>query len=297
MAIKTFPYNSTEKLSAHFSANEFRCKCGVAHNIKIASELWTFLETLHGVLSASSYGCSAIYVNSGHRCAKHDKNVGGSGYGPHVDGYAADIRALDKNKQPINTKILSCICQDLGFKGIANITSDYTWLHLDMKPRIYYGNEIYGYNTVTSDFYKYYGITEAQIIAICGKSVKANATPVNKKDKPTKTAVYPNKYDAMVRDLQKIFLQKGYNITVDGYAGPKTYEICKKFTIEKGNKGPLVRWVQERLNLLGYDCGIADGAAGVKTMDAIARFQRANGLNSGYLGGTDWIYLLGGKLQ
>ncbi|MFT9496301.1 peptidoglycan-binding protein [Anaerosolibacter sp.] len=36
--------------------------------------------------------------------------------------------------------------------------------------------------------------------------------------------------------------------------------------------------IQEKLNELGYDCGVADGIMGTKTKTAIKNFQRDNGL-------------------
>lgn len=299
MAIKWYPYNSTAQLSAHFNVSEFRCKCGGTHNIAVDTNLVNMLETIFTKMK-----CSKAIISSGYRCAKHDRTVGGYGSGPHVDGVAADVCFYDKNNKPINTKIISCIAQDMGFKGIANITWDYQWIHLDNKGRIYRGNEIYGYNTVTSDFYKYYGITAEQVRKVTGETAtvqqpaqQTTTTPVNNKDKQ-KTIEYPlNKYDAQIKELQQVFRQKGYVIDIDGYFGPKTYEVCKKFTIEKNDRGPLTSWVQRRLNALGYNCGIADGIAGNNTMNAIASFQKAKGLGVGYLGGTDWVYLCGGTIK
>ena len=289
MAVKSYPYNSNIQLSPHFNVREFRCKCGRTHNILVSDEQVAMLEKLRDVLD-----CSKVIISSGQRCSYWDRYVGGSGAGYHVSGYATDCQFLDKNGKVISTKIVSCVAQELGFKGIANITGDYAWIHLDMGNRIYKGNEIYGYNTVTSDFYRYYGITKEQVAQATGGRLKpvTEEPKVNSKDKDSSKFVYSNKYDEKVKELQKIFLQKGYNIAVDGYAGPKTYDVCKKFTSQKGDNGPLTRWVQERLNAKGFNCGIADGRAGNNTMNAIANFQKANGLGTGYLGGTDWYYLI-----
>lgn len=291
MAVKSYPYNANVQLTPHFNVSEFRCKCGKTHNIYVSEELVNMLESIFQKMN-----CPKAIISSGYRCAYWDRQVGGSGSGPHVDGMAADIIFYDKTGKPINTRLISCLAQDMGFKGIANITSNYDYIHLDMKGRIYRGNEIYGYNTVTNDFYSYYGVTRAQIQALTANST-TNTTPtpsttVNSKDKNTDNFVYSNKYDAKIKELQQIFVNKGYSLAVDGYAGPKTYEVCKKFTIEKGDNGPLTRWVQERLNAMGYNCGLADGKAGVNTMNGIKAFQKANGLGQGYLGGTDWYYLI-----
>ena len=95
-----------------------------------------------------------------------------------------------------------------------------------------------------------------------------------------------------VRQLQNILIAKGLDIAVDGIAGEHTLSACKVFTIGSGDSGELTKWVQNRLNSLGFSCGAADGIAGTKTMTAIARFQENNGLGIGYLGGEDWYYLI-----
>lgn len=96
-----------------------------------------------------------------------------------------------------------------------------------------------------------------------------------------------------ITELQKILNDKGASLVVDGIAGSKTLAECKKYTINTGDSGILTKWVQERLNALGYNCGTPDGIAGAKTMTAIHRFQQAHKLGIGYLGGTDWDKLVG----
>ena len=70
----------------------------------------------------------------------------------------------DKNKRVISTKIVSCLAQDLGLGGIANINKTYTAIHLDARTsNKWKGNEVVSNNTVTSDFYKYYGLTKNDV--------------------------------------------------------------------------------------------------------------------------------------
>jgi N-acetyl-anhydromuramyl-L-alanine amidase AmpD len=94
--------------------------------------------------------------------------------------------------------------------------------------------------------------------------------------------------------LQKILNIGGANLVVDGILGEKTLGAVKKYTVQFNDTGNLIKWVQQRLNQLGYSCGNADGIAGNQTMSAISKFQSANKLGVGYLGGTDWDYLLKG---
>lgn len=149
-------YSSTDKtqLTEHFNVSEFKCKCGGTHNTFISKKLVEMLEKLYAKLD-----CSKIIVNSGYRCSTHDKNVGGTGSGQHTKGTAADVVCYAKDGSIISSKTVSCVSQDLGFTGIANITSDYQAIHLDVRSGSkWYGNEVVGNNTVTNDFYSYYGI-------------------------------------------------------------------------------------------------------------------------------------------
>ena len=150
---KTYPYNDSTQLSAHFNVSEFRCKCGKVHDTLLADELVEKLEQLYAALD-----CSKIIVTSGFRCSMHDRTVGGSGTGQHTKGNAADICCYGQDGQPISSKVVCCKAQDIGFTGIANITAAYQYTHVDVRPNgKWYGDEVHGNNTVTDDFYKYFG--------------------------------------------------------------------------------------------------------------------------------------------
>lgn len=110
--------------------------------------------------------CSAINLSSGFRCIQHDKNVGGSGTGQHTLGNAADICCIGQNGKPISSKLVCCAAQDIGFTGIANINDSYTYTHVDVRPGSkWYGNEIHGNGSVTTDFYQYFGISKESTAA------------------------------------------------------------------------------------------------------------------------------------
>ncbi len=151
--IKTYGYTDNTQLSPHFNAQEFRCKCGKAHDFQIDDDLITKLETLYSTLN-----CSKIIVTSGFRCAAHDKAVKGSGTGQHTLGKAADICCYGQDGQPISSKTVCCKAQDTGFTGIANITAAYIYTHVDVRSGgKWYGDEVHGNSSVTDDFYKYFG--------------------------------------------------------------------------------------------------------------------------------------------
>lgn len=155
--IKKFESGDKSQLSPHFNVQEFKCKCGKEHEILLSTELVDKLEKLYSALN-----CSKIIVTSGYRCTAHDKNVGGNGSGQHTKGNAADICCYGQDGQPISSKIVCCTAQDIGFGGIANITADYQYTHVDVRTGSkWYGDETKGNSTVTSDFYSYFSVSKS----------------------------------------------------------------------------------------------------------------------------------------
>lgn len=179
----TYKYNDKTQITPHFNVQEFRCKCGGTHDTVLNPELPKKLELLYSALK-----CSKIVVNSGHRCYTHDIAVGGSGRGEHVNGNAADIVCYDKDGNRISSKKVCCAAQDIGFGGIANIDTTYTATHVDARTSNFWkGDEtITTANSLTSNFYDYYKLTNAQVyptdapsticvtVVIDGKTYKGN---------------------------------------------------------------------------------------------------------------------------
>ena len=152
--MSVYQFKDKTQLSAHFNVQEFKCQCGKSHDILIDSGLVDKLEALYTALN-----CSKIIVTSGYRCSEHDKAVGGTGGGQHTKGTAADVCCYGQDRQPISSKTVCCKAQDLGFGGIANITSSYQYTHLDVRTGYrWLGDEVHGTGTITDDFYKYFGI-------------------------------------------------------------------------------------------------------------------------------------------
>lgn len=158
MSVKNYNFSDNIQLAEHFSASEFRCKCGGTHDTVINPELPEKLERLFKALN-----CSAIVINSGYRCPTHSVNVGGSATDYHTKGYAADIICYDQSGNKISSKKVCCVAQDIGFGGIANIDSTYTATHVDVRESYYWrGDEtVTSAYSVTDDFYSYYGIPKS----------------------------------------------------------------------------------------------------------------------------------------
>ena len=95
-----------------------------------------------------------------------------------------------------------------------------------------------------------------------------------------------------IRALQLALNTEGCMLDVDGICGPKTLAAARKQHIYNGASGEVVRWVQNRLNYLGFDCGAADGIAGRNTMSGVNAWQKAQGVGVGEMYGSDWDVLL-----
>lgn len=169
MAVKTYKHSDLSNVTEHFKVSEFRCKCGGAHDVLISDELVQKLEGLRTALN-----CSKIVVNSGYRCSKHDKHVGGSGSGQHTTGKAADIVCYGADGKVISSKIITCAAQDIGFSGIANIDGTYTSVHIDIANRKWYGDEtVTKSKSITEDFYKHWGLSRADVYGDAFQNTKS----------------------------------------------------------------------------------------------------------------------------
>jgi len=69
---------------SHFTDEEFECRCGCGLYIP-NKKLREVLEEFRGFVGVP------VYITSGTRCEKHNKNVGGSVNSRHLTGEAADI--------------------------------------------------------------------------------------------------------------------------------------------------------------------------------------------------------------
>jgi hypothetical protein len=110
-------------ISAHFSAREFRCKCGGVlagcHKTVVLRELLVSLETLRTHTGPLS-------IVSGYRCPQHNAKVGGATTSQHLYGAAADIPGILTVGQ---VKALH-IFAGIGYRG-----SDSKAVHVDRRDK------------------------------------------------------------------------------------------------------------------------------------------------------------------
>lgn len=72
-------------LNKYFKRREFACKCGCGTSTVDAELLKVITEVREHFEAPTS-------ITSGHRCAKHNANVGGAKNSVHMTGKAADIK-------------------------------------------------------------------------------------------------------------------------------------------------------------------------------------------------------------
>ncbi|MGL5649191.1 MAG: peptidoglycan-binding protein [Clostridium sp.] len=129
--------------------------------------------------------------------------------------------------------------------------------------------------------------------ALAGKINEVPEKPIVP-DKPTVPEEKPKPNENWITSLQKE-LNKSYgaNLSVDGIGGPKTLKACP--ILKKGNKGEIVKILQNRLMSIKYSCGEsgADGIFGTGTENAVLKFQNEKGIGKdGIVGGKTWAKLL-----
>ena len=124
-------------------------------------------------------------------------------------------------------------------------------------------------------------------LAVNGKYIRGYGVPkydtkkaVSKKETttaPTETKKQPSvasdgyTLTQFIKDVQKATGAK-----IDGIAGKETLSKTVTVSATKNNRHAVVRPLQKRLNALGFNCGVVDGAAGRKFTAAVLAFQKAN---------------------
>jgi peptidoglycan hydrolase-like protein with peptidoglycan-binding domain len=72
-------------------------------------------------------------------------------------------------------------------------------------------------------------------------------------------------------------IQKATGAKIDGIAGTETLSKTVTVSAKKNSSHAVVRPLQKRLNALGFNCGVVDGAAGKKFTAAVIAYQKAKG--------------------
>ena len=148
-------------LSKHFKVGEFasidnRNNSLTTDKILIDDNLVIMLEKLYNYLD-NLYGIKNILITSGYRSADFETSLpGGVANGQHPKGTAVDIIVNKKSGGSVDSKLVCCAAETVGFNGIG-YGGNYT--HIDVRSSKSYFDETNG-KTGISSFYSYFNITK-----------------------------------------------------------------------------------------------------------------------------------------
>ena len=226
MAIKEYRKDYKTLLSKNFKSHEFACKGkGCCGTVKIDTELVDFLQKIR-----DHFG-KPIIINSGYRCEKHNKAVGGAASSLHTKGMAADIVV-----EGVKPAEVAKYAETIGVLGLGLYEgSDGNFVHIDTRKAksFWYGHkQLYrstfgGENPVKTwqkaaiaDGFKFASGADG----IWGKECEAVA-----KKAVCKKQLVGYKYE----NLTKI-IQKAVGVTVDGKFGSNTRYFVRAYQSKYG---------------------------------------------------------------
>lgn len=234
------------KLSENFTSTEFECKCGKCQTVKISKQLVSYLQHIR-----SHFG-KPITINSGFRCAAHNRAVGGASASKHTLGSAADIVV-----EGVEPKEVAKFAESIGIKGIGlydtfvhvdTRTAKFFWYGSGQQQRTTFQDQPAATNPVTKPKNK---VQEWQLAAIADGFTFASGADGkwgSECAKVAKAAVIKRRTEYKYHNLTKI-VQKAVGAAEDGKCGIDTALAIKKYQKSKGLK--------------------ADGEVGLNTWKAI----------------------------
>ncbi len=201
MAVKTYKKNAYVKLSENFRLSEFRCKGNGCCSVTLLDDrLVELLQKLRDRLG------TAININSGYRCRRHNADVGGVSASNHVKGKAADI--VVPGVKPAE---VAKAAESVGFKGIILYTKK-DFVHVAVRD--------------TKSFKKNTGIRTVTVSTFGGSEVCPYSEP--------ESAVRQGNKGESVRWVQWMLGKCGYSLDIDGSYGLKTKAAVRAFQANNG---------------------------------------------------------------
>lgn len=135
MIVNTYPKGSKQKLSDNFEAREFSC-----HGDRCCSTVLIDPDLVEILQKIRNHFGKPVYINSGYRCAKHNKAVGGVSGSYHLKGMAADITVKD-----VAPAEVAKYAESIGVLGIGLYESNKSghFVHVDTRTKksFWYGSE------------------------------------------------------------------------------------------------------------------------------------------------------------
>ena len=116
----TYTKGKAVKLTRNFKSTEFDCK-----GKKCCSKTPIDIELVGYLQVIRNYFGKSVTINSGYRCAKHNKSVGGTTNSKHCSGMAADIVV-----KGIKPREVAKFAETIGIRGIGLYD---TFVHVDSR--------------------------------------------------------------------------------------------------------------------------------------------------------------------
>lgn len=231
MAIKTYKKSSNTKLSDNFTVSEFSCHgYGCCSTVNIDSDLVNYVQKIR-----SHFG-KPVIINSGYRCAKHNKAVGGASGSYHTKGMAADI--VVNGVAPAE---VAKYAESIGIKGIGlyETAADGYFVHVDTRTsKSFWYGQAQAYRStfggkVEDDYTQTDFIKDVQ--RACGAAVDGIAGVETLGKTVTVSANY-NKRHGVVKAIQKRLHELGYTEigSADGEAGRKFTSAVTHYQRDNG---------------------------------------------------------------
>lgn len=214
MAVKTYQENSKVQLSKNFNSYEFRCGLGSpcsCSTILIDDKLVEYLQKIRDHFGKS------ITITSAYRCPSYNKRIGGATGSYHSKGMAADIVVSG-----VTPREVAKYAESIGILGIGlyETSADGHFVHIDTR--------------TTKAFW--YGQGQAYRSTF-GSSISTNnnsSTTSSSTSSGYKTLSSGSRGNT-VRELQEKLNSLGYSCgTVDGDYGAKTANAVREFQRKNG---------------------------------------------------------------
>lgn len=188
--------DSQQKLSENFKVGEFTCKCGSCTELLLDQVLVDWLQKLR-----DHFGVS-VNVNSGFRCQKHNRAVGGSASSHHMRGMAADIRV-----KGVAPEKVAQYAESIGIQRIG-LYENFVHIGSGTEKRFWLGHAGTNVDTFAQETEKSFSLT----LKVLKRGMKGEE----------------------VKALQTHLVGCGMDISVDGSFGPATEEAVRHYQREQG---------------------------------------------------------------
>lgn len=113
-----------QPLSKHLRYGEIKCRCGKCGGGMVHPAVVKLFEEIR-----EKAGGYKIFVTSGYRCMKHNRDVGGAENSEHLYGRALDLKCPIQ----VNFERFAEICNELNPNGGVGIYRDGGFVHVDVR--------------------------------------------------------------------------------------------------------------------------------------------------------------------